>query len=414
MKPSLIVLAALAVTPFTSSTALAQPAGTISGNSFNPAISLILDGRYTDYPADKLDFALPGFMLGGEAGLPEHGFSTGHSELSLSANIDDKFYGKFTAAIVEHEDTELELEEAWFETLGLGYGLTIKGGKFFSGLGYLNQQHAHADDFADTPLVYQAMLGGRLADSGLQVRWLAPTAVYLTLGAELLRGTRFPGGEHADGNRGRTLFAKTGGDLGTSSSWQLGLSRYSSEFERREGGDHAHGGAAVDIELRDGETTINVLDVVYKWAPHGNPGERNFKCQAEYFQRDEQGRGHISEGGNTASADYTGEQEGFYVAAIYQFMPKWRVGARFDQLSADNAIANFSNGGIAADEFAEETGLGPAAADPQMTSLMVDYSHSEFSRLRLQISAAKFHDDSEYIYSVQYTMSLGAHGAHRF
>ena len=66
------------------------------------------------------------------------------------------------------------------------------------------------------------------------------------------------------------------------------------------------------------------------------------------------------------------------------------------------------------DEFGEETGLGPAEADPEATSLMVDFSNSEFSRLRFQVTDYKFHEKSDNVFSIQYIMSLGAHGAHSF
>lgn len=421
-KLSVVALSCAAA--FSTNPAFAQ--GKISGTEFNPAISLILDGRYTQFDEKVLSaYELPGFMVGGEAGLPSKGFSTGHNELGISANVDDKFYGKFTAAIVEEDgSTEVELEEAWFETLGLGNGFTVKGGKFFSGIGYLNQQHDHAYDFAGAPLVYNAMLGGKLIDTGLQARWLAPTDVYLELGAELTSGKTFPGGDNVDGNEGSTLFLKTGGDINDSNSWQLGLSHYASEFDVREGGGHAHGAgaAAADIELKNGETDISVVDLVYKWAPDGNSSERNFKFQAEFFQRDEKGAGELGENGDTAEADYDGEQDGFYVAAVYQFMPKWRAGVRYSQVSADNTLANFvTTDGNAdgespdLDEFGEETGLGPAGHDPEELALMVDYSNSEFSRLRFQISDVELQKgQSENIYTIQYIMSLGAHGAHRF
>lgn len=108
-----------------------------STSAFNPAISVILDGRYAHFSNDPENYELPG--LGGEAGLGESGFSLGHSELALSANIDDKFYGSLTAAIHDHDgETEIELEEAYLETLGLGGGFTIKAGRFFSGVGYLH------------------------------------------------------------------------------------------------------------------------------------------------------------------------------------------------------------------------------------------------------------------------------------
>lgn len=408
--------------------ASAQGQGKISGTEFNPAVSLILDGRYTDFDEKKIEgYELPGFMIGGEAGLPEKGFSTGHTELSLSANVDDKFYGLFNAAIVEEEgETALELEEAYFETLGLGNGFTIKGGKFFSGLGYLNQVHEHAYDFANAPLVYDAMLGGKLLDTGLQARWLAPTDMYLELGAEITSGKSFPGGENVDGNQGNTLFVKTGGDINESNSWQLGLSRYASEFDVREGGGHAHGHGGeeegADIELENGETDINAIDFVYKWAPNGNSKEQSFKFQAEFFQREEKGEGLLDEGGDVATADYDGEQDGFYVSAIYQFMPKWRAGIRYSEASADNKLTNFNSvdgddpgtDSPDEDEFGEETGLGPAEADPEATSLMVDYSPSEFSRLRFQVDEINLHEESENIYTIQYIMSLGAHGAHKF
>ena len=113
-------------------------------SSFNPDISLILDGRYSHFSQDTEDYELPGFMLGGEAGPGERGFTLGHSELIMSANADDKFYGRFTLAFGIHNgETEVEIEEAFIETLALDYGLAVRGGRFFSDIGYLNSQHEH-------------------------------------------------------------------------------------------------------------------------------------------------------------------------------------------------------------------------------------------------------------------------------
>jgi hypothetical protein len=79
-----------------------------------------------------------------------------------SANIDDRFFGWFTGALhTEDGETEIELEEAYFETLGLSAGITIRGGRFFSALGYLNNVHVHAQDFVDFPLVYRAFFGNQ-------------------------------------------------------------------------------------------------------------------------------------------------------------------------------------------------------------------------------------------------------------
>ena len=411
---TVVGLSLLAMTP----TLQAQSAGKISGNEFNPAISLILDGRYTDI--DEGELVLPGFQLGGEAGLPSNGFSTGHNELSISANIDDKFYGFVTSAIVmEDGATELELEEAYIETLNLGAGFTVKAGRFFSGIGYLNSIHDHAHDFADRALVYDAMFGGHLVDTGVQARWVAPTSTFLSFGAEVTTGSEFPGGENEDNNKGLALFVKTGGDLGAGFSWQLGASFYQTEFAVREAGGHHHHGeeeeeAEVDNELLDGEVDVTGIDFVYKWAPNGNAKSTNFKLQAEYFVKNETASAEFIEDANSAEADFDGEQTGFYVQAVYQFMPAWRVGLRYDQLSADNSISNFNGNGIDEEEFLEESSLG-GEDDPEKTSVMVDYSPSHFSRIRLQLSQLENgRDESMDIITLQYNMSLGSHGAHSF
>jgi hypothetical protein len=55
------------------------------------------------------------------------------------------------------------------------------------------------------------------------------------------------------------------------------------------------------------------------------------------------------------------------------------------------------------------------AYNPSRTSAMVDWSPSEFSRLRLQVAQDKARPgatDNQIF--VQYIMSLGVHGAHAF
>jgi len=45
---------------------------------------------------------------------------------------------------------------------------------------------------------------------------------------------------------------------------------------------------------------------------------------------------------------------------------------------------------------------------------MVDYSNSEFSRLRLQFNRDRSDIVADNQWFLQYQMSLGAHGAHAF
>lgn len=373
---------------------------------FNPDISLVLDGRYGSY-SNTSDYTLPGFMLGGEASRGEKGYHLGHNELSLSANIDDMFYGKLTTAIADHEgETEVELEEAYIETLAIGNGLTVKAGRFFSDIGYLNNQHGHAWDFVDAPLMYRALFGNQLIDDGVQVSWLAPTDTYFKIGVEGLRGERFPAGGAANEGKGaHTFFAKFGGDVGISNAWQLGFSHWTADINGREAGTHAHGTVS-EVPTFYGESKINAIDFVWKWSPNGNARERNLKIQAEYFEREESGRVDMVGSSPLETSGYQGKQSGYYIQTLYQFMPRWRVAYRYDRLKADNSGSDT--------DVLGEAGLNVAGHTPERSTLMLDYSHSEYSRIRFQYAKDDSYQDSDNLFFVQYIVTLGAHGAHRF
>ena len=165
-------------------------------------MSAILGGSYANLSEDPADYRIAGFLpAGDEIGPGERSFNLGESELTLSANIDPYFMGSVTFAMTPED--ELEVEEAYFRTLALPAGLTLKGGRFFSGFGYLNEFHAHAWDFVDQPLVYQAFFGGQRAQDGLQLKWLAPTDLFLELGVEIRQRRRASPG-HAATRTGST------------------------------------------------------------------------------------------------------------------------------------------------------------------------------------------------------------------
>lgn len=367
----------------------------VTTSNFNPAISLILDGKYARFSRDPATDGIAGFSVEPEVLEPTEGFHIDETELTLSSNVDDQFFGQFTAGF---HDGEAEIEEAFFETLALGNGFTGRAGRFFSGIGYLNSIHAHAWDFADLPLPYRALIGRHnLADDGVQLRWVAPTDLFLEFGAELMRGDAFPAGGAARGGKGaKTAFVRIGGDVGVSHAWRAGLSRFSAEAEGRESGDEAA------PDLFSGDVELTVLDVVWKWAPDGNARERNFKLQAEYLQRDEDGEYTLNALG--APLAFRGEQTGWYAQAVYQFRPRWRAGVRYAQAGAGSAAAAFTG-----------TALDAQGHKPEATSAMLDYAPSEFSRFRLQYTRDEARAGAaDHQWYLQYTMSLGAHGAHSF
>jgi hypothetical protein len=380
----------------------------IASNSFNPQISLILDGQYTSYAKDAHDYKLPGFGLGGEAGLAPAGFSLGHSEIVLSSNIDDKFYGQFTFILAEHSGGEREnkIEEAFIQTIGLTNGFTVTAGRFFSNIGYMNRRHKHAWNFFDAPLVYQGIWGNKYIDDGLSVSWIAPSDLFIELGAEVLSGGTYPSGsEKSDGVGAQVTFINLGGDFSASSSWQAGTSYYIADTNKRKYGAHDHGGTAETPQFT-GDTNVVGLNFIYKWAPQGNYKDRHFKLQTEYFSRDEDGTVTILNSSPLESTDdYTGKQQGAYLQAIYQFMPQWRTGLRYEWLDSDNS-------GDA--EVLEEAQLKSPSDNPNKYSISLDYIPSEFSRVRLQYNKDKSYQQEDDQVILQYTMSLGSHGAHTF
>ncbi|MFL6617694.1 MAG: hypothetical protein ACJ8MH_03790, partial [Povalibacter sp.] len=274
--------------------------------------------------------------------------------------------------------------------------LTARAGRFFSEIGYLNSRHSHTWDFADQPLAYRALLGNQFGDTGVQVKWLAPTTLFTELGVEAFQGEHFPAGGAAKSGVGAwTAFAHVGADIGNTQSWRAGISYLNTDSEQRES-ELVSG----DTVAFTGSSDVWIADFVWKWADHGNPKSRNFVLQAEYLERKESGVLDAF----ASSAIYDGTQDGWYVQGAWQFKPRWRVGARYDQLSADNTV------GV----LPFETPLTDDARDPSRITAMLDFSNSEFSRFRLQVAQDKSLDRNDTQVTLQYTFSMGAHGAHTF
>lgn len=405
--------APVAATPVNQPLPANATSTTAGASAFNPAISLVVQGSAASYRQDPASWSLPGFQLGGEAGLKPEGLSLTETELTASANVDDWFYAQTTIGLHEEDGaTAVELEEAYVDSLSLPGGLGLRLGRFFAETGYLNTSHSHAWDFADAPLTSQAFLGRQYGDDGVRMTWLAPTDTFIELGVELLRGDNFPGG--GDGGRfiGDThnVFMRIGGDIGVDQSYRIGLSQLRTSPTDRAGG-HAHDGAVETFSFA-GDSKLTALDLVYKWLPSNR---RSLVLQGEYLHRDEDGLVRFSNDVGGALLPYDGSQDGFYVQGVYQFQPRWRVGLRYDRLWSDNRLSVTDNSSGESDAtLLEESGL-QSGHDPHRWSLMTDYSHSEFSRLRLQYardySRPGLADDQ---FQLQYIMTLGAHGAHQY
>ncbi len=403
---SIVAAVLLAVLPVS---AFAQSAK-LGANSLNPSVSLTLEGQYADFGRDPHDYQLSGFTLVGEAAeLGENGPSLGHSELVIAASVDHLFTGQMTLGIAEHEgEIELELEEAFVETLGLGVGFTLKMGRFLSGVGHHNERHAETWDFADAALIQRGLWGEVYYDDGVSVKWVAPTPVYLELATELLAGRGFVGGHgHEEGEdeaeeeeaeaptiNARMYRVRVGFDAGASHSFLFGASYHDVATLQRVIGD---------IEHHEGTSTTQGLSFVYKWSPDGNLAQRHINVIFEHFARDEDGALEMD-----PDVEGTVERElsGWYLQANWLFTRQWRVGARFEALSSSLGGTNTA--------LLAASGYASGGHDPRKTSVVLDWLPSEFSRVRLQIARDESTQDVFTEVRLGYTFSIGAHGGHAY
>lgn len=393
-----------------------------AANAFNPEVSLILSGMYNNTSQDprqdptgaagrerRIQGLLP---AGGELNPEARAWNLGESELAISANIDPHFRGTFLAAI--SPANEIGVEEAHIQTLGLGNGLGIKAGRFFSSIGYANEQHPHAWDFSDAALPYQAFFGPQLGYDGVQLKWLAPTDLFVELGAEFGRARSFPASEsNKNGLMSGSVFAHVGGDVGVVHSWRAGASLFASKPRERTYEDVDSSNTSVTNSF-SGTSNTTVLDFLWKWSPEGNARDAGFKFQSEWFRRREAGEltyDTTAASLGTATDSFRSAQTGFYAQGIWQFMPRWRAGYRYDQLSAATlAIGLVDNATLAAADLPILQSF-----KPKRHTAMLDFSPSEFSRVRFQVARDQTRpglaDNQVWLH---YIMSLGAHGAHKF
>ncbi|MCY3754290.1 MAG: hypothetical protein OXG99_09415, partial [Alphaproteobacteria bacterium] len=336
---------------------------------------------------------------------------------------------------------------------GLPDGTRIKAGRALWTFGYLNEQHAHGDDFADRPLPYRAFLDGAYNDDGVELSVVLPGDIYKEVGGGLFRGSDMPFGGSESGREAWSAYARIGGDVGRNSALRLGAYVLDGASHGRSGGghdhahedehghgdehahddedgedhaedehgdehdEHGHGHAEYFSEgMFTGDTRLFGVDFRYTWAPTGNARDSELILQGEYFRRSEEGDyalegeqhcevvGHgeeepsIEEHEHNCHTDeevkaFKGDANGWYAQAVYKFLPQWRVGARYSRLSPPSAAE---------------------VDDTSTISAMLDWTNSEFGRVRFQYNREASGDMRDNQLILQYVMSLGAHAAHSF
>lgn len=410
-----------------------------AGSAFNPQISLILDGVYY---RDNKQGAGPALLEqidginhshdheGHAHGALERGFNLRETELVFSATVSPHFDAWTMLTVSQHGD--VALEEAYFDTRSLPYGLKIRGGKFLSGIGYLNAQHPHQWDFVDQNLAYRTLLGDHgLSDTGLRFSWLPKTGNWYTqLGVELLQGmeqTFATSGEatptaRADGAplagtaagefsapkagpRLTTLFAKFGPDLGDNHALQLGA-WWARASQHQEVHDHTEEDPASFVHALEGQGKAWGLDAVYKYDAGRYGGQGNFKFVGEYLRLNKDLKLAFHELGALVGQKRDFTQDGVVLQGTYSFLPHWQAGVRYDAT------------GLSKNEVLGPTGRLREYNKSDRWTFALTRQIDHFSLLRLQASRANLWVEGakEPVNQIflQYQHSLGAHGAHSF
>ncbi|MCK9491615.1 MAG: hypothetical protein M0Q24_05960 [Sulfurimonas sp.] len=393
---------------------------TFAQSKFIPDISLIMDMSYVD--RSKKDHELehlevPGVAHGllGSHSHDDHdhatynasnGFNLNYAELVLSSSVDPFFT---MDGVFHFSENGVEIEELYFTTTALGYGTRVKGGKFNSNFGYLNEQHHHYWDFTDMPLVYESFLGMHgINEKGAQFQWTAPTSTYLMLGAEVLQGEN----EQMFGNGEIDLTAIGGTEIEAADAPSLFIAYAKASFDIGDttilgGLSYAQGKSRID-HMKDAnahafsaDSKIYGADLVIK---HYFDSYSSLKWQSEWLMRDMDGKMYNAAKPN--GVNLTKEQAGLYSQLIYAYDQNWKVGARYDTIYQNDVKTAGTNQNM------------PTNMDKY--SAMIEYSTSEFARFRLQYDRNNaLYNDNDVRQKIdtltfQVNISIGAHGAHSF
>ena len=429
MKKQLL-LSALCATIAFGADVLPVEKRTFEQSKFIPDISLIMDASYVnrDVEDDEVGhLEVPGVahgLLGSHAHgehahatyNAENGFNLNYAEFVLSSSVDPYF----TMDGVFHFSPDgVAIEELYFTSTALGYGLRAKGGKFQSNFGYLNEQHHHSWSFNDMALVYESFLGMHgINETGLQLQWTAPTETYLMFGAELLQGdndqmfgndtidltainaTANPEtAKYEDAPSMFVAYAKTSFDIEDTTilagvSYVQGSSRI----------DHTEDEPA-EAHAFIGDSSLYGADLVVK---HYFDSYSSLTWQSEWLYRDMDGIQYSNHPVTTnfTTTNMTKKQAGLYTQLVYAHDKTWKFGARYDSIYQNDVEAN-------GNDLNKPTGLDKYSA-------MIEYNTSEFARFRLQYNRnnALYNEDGEQqevnTIILQANISIGAHGAHSF
>lgn len=299
-------------------------------------------------------------------------FDLREAEFGLYGPIDHNFDGTLTfAAHNEDGAYNLEVHEAYLSAKGLLPNLRLKAGKFFLGVGRLNQFHRHDWPFVAAPKSHRTYFDEEAAgDTGLQGDYLLsflPIFTELTLG--VTNGWTF-GHAHNQGEKPiqPTHYARIANffPLGETGGLQTGLNYL---------GRNARNG---------GQTKLFGTDLTAKWRENGVV---NWLLQSELW-----GRNLRPVGGNLERT------YGGYLYAQKNLFDRVDLGLRFDGYTLDTS---------------------PTRNLDYSLLTNVNFRHSEFALFKASYQLdyeKRAHQDSQVnrVLQIQAVFLLGDHPSHDF
>jgi hypothetical protein len=348
------------------------------------------------------------FLQLGDHDPSQNGFSLRNAELVLDGAVDPYFkgFGNIVLKLDNHNETSIELEEAYLMTMSLPASLQVKAGQFFAHFGRQNPQHPHQWAFVDQPLILNRAFGpDGLRNPGGQISWLAPTPFYTEVSLGVL-----------DGQGGTAFSFRNPGEDGTvhgratldrplrGPGHLLFVPRVASSFDLT---DQQTLVAGVSAALGPNDTgagrrtEIYGLDLYWKWkSATAQAGFPFVSWQTEaLYERYEAGAGTNAAAALALPAE-TLEDYGFYSQVLWGFKERWVAGLRGEYVTGNAGAYD------AYDVFRGER----TRVSPNLT-----FYPSEFSKIRLQYNydhGARF--GTEHSIWLQLEFLLGAHGAHKF
>lgn len=381
-------------------------------------------------------------LQGGGHDPRRRGFTLQQLELSGMGAVDPYFRaeGHMVWFITPEGEPEVELEEAFFQTLALPGGLQLEGGHFLTEFGRINPLHSHAWTFLDQPVILTRLFGGDgMRGPGVRLGWLTPLPWFaeLHLGLQNADGetmTSFLGEGVAHGHgteeEDKELFEEgiggtpiverdvrsledlvylarleNGFDLGDAIAAKLGFS----------------GLVGPNNSGAEGKTFVLGADAVLKWKPPGQARGWPFlvwqseiayrQFRADRFSFFDAGDDPLDPQDDVAIALGRRRLEdwGFYTYAYWGFVDRWAVGLRYEYASGSGASLE---GGEPIDRNRD-----PFRDDRHRLSPLLAYHPTEFSRIRLQYSydrADRLAGDDAHSVWLGIEVLFGAHPAHQF